>query len=87
MAKKNQHSTQQNNLQNNNQKNEHRSNFCVVINSQEQYSYWFADSQLPAGWKSTGFIGSREECLTEVENIWTDMRPLSVRKALDTGKT
>jgi MbtH protein len=74
------------------QKNEHINRFCVVVNSEEQYSYWFADSRLPAGWKSTGFIGSREECLTEVENIWTDMRPLSIRKevvnkAIDTGAT
>lgn len=61
--------------------------FCVVVNSEQQYSYWFADSQLPAGWKSTGFVGSRAECLEEVDNIWTDMRPLSVRKAADTGVT
>lgn len=63
------------------------SSFCVVVNSEQQYSYWFADSQLPAGWKSTGFVGSRAECLEEVDNIWTDMRPLSVRKAIDTGAT
>lgn len=59
---------------------EHNSSFCVVVNSEQQYSYWFADSQLPAGWKSTGFVGTRAECLAEVDNIWTDMRPLSVRK-------
>lgn len=69
------------------QKSAHENRYCVVVNPEEQYSYWFADSQLPAGWKSTGFIGNREECLAEVDNIWTDMRPLSVRKAIDTGKT
>lgn len=61
--------------------------FCVVVNSEKQYSYWFADRPMPAGWKSTGFVGSRSQCLTEVDNIWTDMRPLSVQKAIDTGVT
>ena len=63
------------------------SSFCVVVNSEQQYSYWYADRQLPAGWTSTGFVGTRAECLAEVDNIWTDMRPLSVRKAIDTGAT
>lgn len=80
------------NKQKSTQKNELNSNFCVVVNLEQQYSYWFADSQLPAGWKSTGFVGTRAECLAEVDNIWTDMRPLSVRKdnlrkAIDTGST
>ena len=60
--------------------------YCVVVNSEEQYSYWFADGQLPVGWKSTGFTGTRAECLQEVDNIWTDMRPLSVRKSLEQQK-
>ncbi len=68
-------------------KNTDNSSFCVVVNSEQQYSYWFSDSQLPAGWKSTGFVGTRAECLAEVDNIWTDMRPLSVQKAIDTGAT
>ena len=75
------------NQQSINQKNEDNSSFCVVVNSEQQFSYWFADSQLPCGWESTGFVGTRAECLAEVENIWTDMRPLSVRKAIDAGKT
>lgn len=64
------------------EKNTESNNFCVVINAEEQYSYWFADSQMPAGWKSTGFVGSRKDCLDEVEHLWVDMRPLSVRKAM-----
>lgn len=71
--------------------NKDNSSFCVVVNSEQQYSYWFAEGQLPAGWKSTGFVGTKAECLAEVEHIWTDMRPLSVqisvRKAIDTGAT
>ena len=61
--------------------------FCVVVNPEEQYSYWFQDSPLPAGWESTGFVGSKPECLIEIDKIWTDMRPLSVRNAIKSGPT
>ena len=61
--------------------------FCVVVNPEEQYSYWFQDSPLPAGWQSTGFVGSKLECLDEIDKVWTDMRPLSVRNAIKSGST
>ena len=61
--------------------------FCVVVNPEEQYSYWFQDSPLPAGWDATGFVGSKPECLIEIDKIWTDMRPLSVRNAIQSGST
>ena len=61
--------------------------FCVVVNPEEQYSFWFQDSPLPSGWANTGFVGSQQECLTEIDKVWTDMRPLSVRKALQAGST
>ena len=61
--------------------------FCVVVNPEEQYSYWFHDSPLPAGWDSIGFVGCQSECLIEIDKIWTDMRPLSVRKAIQSGLT
>ncbi|MBO3751361.1 MbtH family protein [Streptosporangiaceae bacterium NEAU-GS5] len=51
----------------------------VVVNHEEQYSIWWADRDLPAGWTATGFEGTREECLEHIEQVWTDMRPLSVR--------
>lgn len=56
--------------------------YFVVINDEEQYSIWPADRNLPAGWYSVGDARSREECLTYIEEIWTDMRPKSVREAL-----
>jgi MbtH protein len=51
----------------------------VVVNHEEQYSIWWADRDLPAGWTATGFEGTREECLEHIEQVWTDMRPLSAR--------
>ncbi|WP_328908286.1 MbtH family NRPS accessory protein [Streptomyces sp. NBC_00234] len=53
--------------------------YAVVLNDEEQYSIWRNDRELPAGWTREGKIGSKEECLDRIEEVWTDMRPLSVR--------
>ncbi len=53
--------------------------YRVVVNHEEQYSIWPADQGLPAGWRSDGDPGSRESCLQRIGEIWTDLRPLSVR--------
>ncbi len=55
--------------------------FRVVCNDEEQYSIWSADRELPAGWQATGFVGTRAECLAHVDEVWTDMRPRSLREA------
>jgi MbtH protein len=60
--------------------------YDVVVNHEEQYSIWPAGRALPAGWRQAGKSGSKSECLAYIEEVWTDMRPLSLRKAMD-GKT
>jgi MbtH protein len=57
--------------------------YKVVVNQEEQYSIWFVDRQLPAGWKEAGREGLKEECLDYIEQVWKDMRPLSLRKQMD----
>ena len=54
--------------------------FVVVINDEEQYSIWFAERRLPAGWRSVDKVGTKAECLQFIEETWTDMRPRSVRE-------
>jgi len=56
--------------------------FRVVVNHEEQYSIWPAHRELPAGWTDVGKTGSKEECLAHIEAVWTDMRPLSLRKQM-----
>ncbi len=53
--------------------------FRVVVNEEEQYSLWPAERELPAGWRDTGKQGSRDECVAYIEQVWTDMRPRSLR--------
>ena len=53
--------------------------FAVVLNHEEQYSVWPQEWGLPAGWRAEGYAGSRADCLTYIDEVWTDMRPLSVR--------
>ncbi|GAB3441189.1 MbtH family protein [Actinophytocola sediminis] len=55
--------------------------FVVVLNDEEQYSIWPADRDLPSGWRGDGVSGSQAECLAHVAEVWTDMRPLSLRQA------
>ena len=56
--------------------------YDVVVNHEEQYSIWPSDRTLPAGWRREGTGGTKAECLSHIEKIWTDMRPLSLRQAM-----
>lgn len=57
--------------------------YIVVKNHEEQYSLWPASKPLPLGWSNGGKSGSREECLDYIEEVWTDMRPLSLRRQME----
>jgi MbtH protein len=59
--------------------------YQVVMNDEEQYSIWPADREQPLGWKAVGKSGSKQECLDYINEVWTDMRPLSLRKAMAEG--
>ncbi len=54
--------------------------YDVVVNGEEQYSIWRVGPVLPAGWRTEGMRGTKEQCLDHIEKVWTDMRPLSVRQ-------
>ena len=56
---------------------------AVVVNDEEQYSIWPVGRDLPAGWRQDGFTGSEEECLAYIDETWTDMRPASLRRWMD----
>ena len=55
----------------------------VVVNHEEQYSIWPAGRELPLGWNKVGKSGPKQECLDYIKEVWTDMRPLSLRKKMD----
>ena len=59
--------------------------YNVVVNHEEQYSIWPADRENAPGWKDAGQRGSKAECLAYIETVWTDMRPLSLRKKMESG--
>ena len=61
---------------------ENAQSYKVVVNHEGQYSLWPADRENPAGWTDAGKSGSKPECLAFVEEVWTDMRPLSLRQAM-----
>lgn len=57
--------------------------YKVVVNHEEQYSIWFTDRENPLGWTDVGKSGSKEECLAYIKEVWTDMRPLSLRQKVE----
>lgn len=57
--------------------------YKVVVNHEEQYSIWFAERELPLGWREAGRSGVKSECLAYIKEAWTDMRPLSLRKHME----
>jgi MbtH protein len=57
--------------------------YRAVVNDEEQYSIWPADRELPLGWKDAGKTGLKREVLAWIEEVWTDMRPLSLRKKME----
>ncbi|OGB61354.1 MAG: antibiotic synthesis protein MbtH [Burkholderiales bacterium RIFCSPLOWO2_12_FULL_64_99] len=58
--------------------------FRVVVNHEEQYSIWPEYKDLPQGWRDAGFGGDKQACLAHIEQVWVDMRPLSLRRHLAT---
>lgn len=55
----------------------------VVVNHEEQYSIWPADRDNPPGWDDVGVVGTKAKCLDHIRDVWTDMRPLSLRKHME----
>jgi uncharacterized protein YbdZ (MbtH family) len=57
--------------------------YKVVMNHEEQYSIWPVDRENPLGWHDAGKSGPKAECLAYIQEVWTDMRPLSLRKQME----
>jgi MbtH protein len=57
--------------------------YRVVVNHEEQYSIWPDYKEIPLGWRDVGRSGPKDECLAYIKEVWTDMRPLSLRKKME----
>lgn len=57
--------------------------YLVVLNHEEQYSIWPNYKDIPNGWRADGKSGTKQECLEYIGKVWTDMRPLSLRRQMD----
>ncbi|HEY9415116.1 MAG TPA: MbtH family NRPS accessory protein [Pseudonocardia sp.] len=57
--------------------------YMVLRNDEDQYSLWLADLEVPAGWHKVGKEGGKEECSAYVDEVWTDMRPRTLRERMD----
>ena len=66
-----------------NNENEDTRTYKAVVNHEEQYSIWPVDRENPLGWNDAGKSGTKQECLSYIEEVWVDMRPLSLRKQME----
>ena len=57
--------------------------YKVVVNHDEQYSIWPVQREIPYGWRDAGKSGLKNACLEYIKEVWTDMRPLSLRKRME----
>jgi MbtH protein len=57
--------------------------YRAVVNHEEQYSIWPAHKENPLGWNDAGKTGTKSEVLAHIKEVWTDMRPLSLRKKME----
>jgi uncharacterized protein YbdZ (MbtH family) len=57
--------------------------YKVVVNHEEQYSIWPEYKENPLGWNDVGKVGPKDKCLACINEVWTDMRPLSLRKKVE----
>nr|WCB70656.1 MbtH-like protein [Corallococcus coralloides] len=62
-----------------NEEEENSVQYKVVLNHEEQYSLWPADRENAPGWRDAGRSGTKKECLDYISQVWTDMRPQSLR--------
>lgn len=51
----------------------------VVVNQEGQYAIWPVNKAVPDGWSKAGRQGTKESCLGFIGEVWTDMRPISLR--------
>lgn len=61
---------------------EDNTTYTVVINHEEQYSIWPDYKVIPDGWTAVGKTGNKQVCLDYIKEVWTDMRPLSLRRQM-----
>lgn len=63
--------------------NDDTARYAVVVNQEEQYSLWPVEQEPPRGWRTEGKTGSKADCLAYIKEVWTDMRPLSLRDRMN----
>jgi MbtH protein len=62
---------------------EDNADYKVLVNHEGQYSIWPVERDNPIGWNDGGKSGSKAECLAYIKEVWTDMRPLTLRNDME----
>lgn len=57
--------------------------YNVGVNYDEQYPIYPSDREFPQRWHVIGTPRLKKECLHYISEVCVDMRPLSLRRAMD----
>jgi MbtH protein len=57
--------------------------YDVLVNDEGQHSLWPSFADVPAGWTASLQRADRQECLDYITEHWTDMRPVSLQRAME----
>lgn len=57
----------------------------AVVNAEGMYSIWPEELPVPPGWYVQA-QGTRAECLRLIDELWTDMRPRSLRQKAERSR-
>lgn len=57
------------------------SRFLALVNNEEQYCLWPGHIPCPDGWRTVK-DGDKATCLSYIEEVWTDLRPKSLRERM-----
>ena len=69
------------------EENDDKTIYKLVMNHEEQYSIWPTYKPVPEGWREVGVVGLKTQCLDYIERTWTDMRPRSLREAMERARS
>ncbi|WP_405802793.1 MbtH family protein [Streptomyces sp. NBC_01187] len=61
--------------------------YLVLVNDERQHSLWPSFVEVPAGWQTVLGETSRDAALEYIDTHWTDLRPQSLVRAMESPDT
>jgi len=60
--------------------------YLVLTNHEGQHSLWPEQIEVPAGWTAAYGPAGRQDCTAYIDENWTDLRPASLVRQMETKR-